>query len=86
MLQGPVRSPYPGKYVMFAFAAFLAVLCWRSSRNAARTWREERMNETRGISYRPDSKKSVGANIAVALVSAVLLTSALIAIYVAWPN
>lgn len=86
MLQGPVGSPYPGKYIMFAVAALFAVVCWRSSRYAARTWREQRMNEARGVSYRPDTKKSVGANIAVALVSAVLLTWAMMAIYMAWPN
>jgi hypothetical protein len=86
MLQGPVGSPYPGKYVMFAFAAFFAALCWRSSLYATRALREQRMNVARGISYKPDAKRSVGACIAVALVAGCLMALALTAIYEAWPN
>ncbi len=42
IVQSPTTSTYPGKYVMFAFAAFFAVLAWRSSRSAMRAWSEQR--------------------------------------------
>jgi cytochrome c-type biogenesis protein CcmH/NrfG len=86
MVQGPVGSPYPGKYVMFAFAALSAAICWRSFVFAARAHREQRMNAARGISNRPDAKKSMGSNGVVALVAGCLLLVALMAIYEAWPN
>jgi hypothetical protein len=71
---------------MFAFAAFFTVMCWRSSLNAIKTRTEQRMNAARGISCKPEAKKSVGANIAVALVAGYLLAVSLTAIYEAWPN
>jgi hypothetical protein len=86
MLQGPVGSPYPGKYVCFAMAAFFATLAWRSSRIAVRTMRAQRKNTAQGVFFKPDAKKSVGANVAVALVATLLFTTLLAAIYVAWPN
>jgi hypothetical protein len=86
MFQGPVGSPYPGKYVMFAFAAFFAAMCGRSSLYAAKMRRDERMNAARGISYKPDAKKSLIANAAVAIGAGCLLAVALTAIYEAWPN
>lgn len=65
---------------MFACAAISAFLCWRSLRYTARTWREQQTNAARGISYKPDGKKSVGANVAVGLIAGCLLIVAVIAI------
>lgn len=86
MLQGPVGSPYPGKYVCFAMAAFFATLAWRSSRIALRTMREQRKSAAQGIFFKPNAKKSVGASVAVALVATFLLATLLAAIYTTWPN
>lgn len=86
MFQGPVGSPYPGKYAMFAFAALLATVCWRSLLHAAKMRREQKMNSDRGITYKPEPKNSVGASIAVAVTAGCLLAVALWAIYRAWPN
>jgi hypothetical protein len=86
MYQGPVASPYPGKWICFAMAAFFATLAWRSSRVVVRTMREQRRNTAQGLFFKPDAKKSVGANVAVALVATTLCVTMLAAIYVAWPN
>jgi hypothetical protein len=86
MLQSPTTSAYPGKYVMFAFAAFFAVLTWRSSRFAIRARKEQRDKAELGIMLRPDPKKSVGNNTMVAIVAFFLLVTALAAIYGEWPK
>ena len=86
MLQGPVGSPYPGKYVCFAMAALCATIAWRSSRIAIQTMREQRKSAAHGIIFKPDAKKSVGANVVVALVATLLLATLLVAVYTVWPN
>lgn len=86
MLQSPTRSAYPGKYVMFVFAAFLAVLTWRSSRFAIRAGREQRDRTELGIVLKPDPKKSLGNNATVAITAFFLLVTALAAIYAEWPK
>jgi len=86
ILQSPTTSAYPGKYVMFAFAAFFAVLAWRSSRSAIRAWREQGNRAGLGIAVKPDPKKSVGANAIVAFMAFSLLVAALAAIYTEWPK
>jgi hypothetical protein len=86
MLSGPVGSRYPGKYAMFAMAALLATVAWRSSRFALRAAREQRKNAVLGTSFKPESKKSIEANIAVAVGALCLLAGVLVAIYKAWPN
>lgn len=86
LLQGPVGSPYPGKYVMFAFAAFLALMTWRFSRSAIRARRKQRNDAALGISVRPDPKKSGGAGVTAAVLFFLMLVAALAAIYKAWPN
>jgi hypothetical protein len=86
MLQGPVGSPYPGKYVMFAFVAFLGFMTWRFSRSAMEARRKQRNNSEQGITEKPDPKKSVGAAIAAAVIAFSLLVTALAAIYKSWPN
>jgi len=59
IVQSPTTSAYPGKYVMFAFAAFCAVLAWRSLRSAIRAWTEQRNRAELRIAVKPDPKKSV---------------------------
>lgn len=86
MLQGPVGSPYPGKYTCFAMAALFATATWRALRSAVRTLREQRRNAAEGTLFRPDAKKDVGAAICVSLVGAFLLVMMLVVIYKAWPN
>ena len=86
MLQGPVGSPYPGKYVMFAFVAFFAFLTWRFSRSAIKARRDQRNDAELGITVKPDPKKSVGAATVAAVVAFSLLVTALAAIYTAWPK
>jgi hypothetical protein len=86
MLQGPVGSPYPGKYVSFVFAAFFAVVTWRASRSAIQAGREQRTNAALGVAVKPDAKKSVGANAAVAVGAFLLLVPALAAVYTEWPH
>jgi hypothetical protein len=86
MLQGPVGSPYPGQYVCFPMAALCATIAWRSTRNAMQTIREQRKSGAKGIIFKPDTKKSVGANVEVALVATLLLATLLVAVYTAWPN
>jgi hypothetical protein len=86
ILQSPTTSAYPGKYVMFAFAAFFAVLAWRSSRFTIRARREQRDRTGLGIVLKPDPKKSVGNNAIVAITGFFLLVTALAAIYAEWPN
>jgi hypothetical protein len=67
-------------------AAFCATLAWRSFRYAMRTKRDQRKNAAKGIFFKPDAKKSVGANVVVALIATYLLATALTAIYMEWPN
>jgi len=67
-------------------AAFFAILAWRSLRSAIRVAREQRTNAIVGTSERPDRKKSVEANVAVAVVAFCLLAAVLVALYKAWPN
>ena len=86
MVHGPVGSPYPGKYICFAMAAFCATLAWCSLRVAVRTVREQRKSASEGISSKPDAKRSVGVNVLVALVATFLLATLLRTIYEAWPN
>jgi len=86
ILQSPTTSAYPGKYVMFAFAAFFAVLTWRSSRFAIRAMRGQRDRTELGIVLKPDPKKSVGNNAMVAIGAFFLLGTALAAIYSEWPK
>jgi hypothetical protein len=83
---GPVESPYPGKYVCFAMAAFCATLAWRSSRIAVQTAKDQRKNAAQGVLFKPDAKRNMGANVAVALVTTLLLATMLAAISTAWPN
>jgi hypothetical protein len=86
MTHGPVTSGYPGKYVCFAMAAFCVTLAWRSLRIAMRTIREQGKSVAQGIFFKPEAKKSVGANVAIALMATFLLATLLAAIYNAWPN
>jgi hypothetical protein len=86
MLSGPVGSPYPGRYACFAGAALLVVLAWRSSRFALRSAREQRKNAVLGTTFKPDSKGSVEANVAVAVGAICLLAGLLVAIYREWPR
>ena len=86
MVHGPTGSHYPGKYVCFAMATFFAALAWRSSRFAMRAMEEQRRRATQGICVKPDAKKSVGANVWVALIAMFLLASVLADIYAHWPN
>jgi hypothetical protein len=86
MLQSPTTSAYPGKYVMFAFAAFFAVLTWRSSRFAIRARKEQRDRAELGIVLKPDPKKSFGNGAMVAIGAFCLLVTALAAIYAEWPK
>jgi hypothetical protein len=67
MLQGPVGSPYPGKYVMFVFSAFFAFMTWRFSRSAINVRREQKNNAEQGISVKTYSKKTVGAAVVAAI-------------------
>ena len=85
-LQSPTNSPYPGKYVMIAFATFFALMTWGSARAAMHARRQERERTELGFTVKPDPKKSVGNNVAVACFAFFLLVSALIAIYVKWPE
>jgi hypothetical protein len=66
---------------MVAFAAFFAVLTWRSSRSAIRAWREQGNRAELSFAVKPDPKKSVGTNAFVAFVAFSLLVAALAAIY-----
>lgn len=86
MLQGPVGSPYPGKYVMFAFAAFSALLTWRFSRSAIRARKEERDRDASGIVLKPDPKRSFGNAATAAIIAFFLLATALASIYIEWPK
>jgi len=86
MLQGPVGSPYPGKYVMFAFAAFFALLTWRFSRSANRARKEERDRGAFGIVLKPDPKKSFGNAAVATIIAFFLLATALASIYIEWPK
>ena len=86
MVRGPVQSPYPGKYVMFVFVAFLAFMTWRFSKSAVEARRDQRCNNEQGVTVKPDSKKSMGAAIVAALVAFSMLVTALAAIYKAWPR
>ena len=86
IVQSPTTSAYPGKYVMFAFAAFFAVLAWRSLRSVMRARTEQRNSSELGIVLKPDPKKSVGASAVVALTAISLLVTALAAIYTEWPK
>lgn len=86
MLVGPVGSPYPGKYACFAMASLCAVVAWRSSRSAFQGGSTQRRSAALGTSFKPDIKRSVGANATVAVVATCLLTALLVAIYRAWPK
>jgi hypothetical protein len=86
LLSGPVRSSYPGKYVFAAMAVFMAVLISLSLRASIRISRENRHNTRQGITTKPDPKKSVEANVAVAFLATYILVLLLFGIYKMWPN
>lgn len=85
MLFGPVGSPYPGKYFSFEMAAVCAMVAWNALKSAVRIMRERRDNAAQGITYKPDSKKSIGAAAIVALMATFTLVTLLVAIYKSWP-
>jgi hypothetical protein len=84
MLKGPIGSPYPGKYVMFAFAAFFAMLTWRFSRSALRAKKEERDRGASGIILKPNPRKSFGNAATATIIALFLLVTALASIYIEW--
>ncbi len=61
MLQCPVGSSYPGKYVMFAFAAFFAALCWRTWLGPTERELGGRSRDGRGLSDNPPPFQSATA-------------------------
>jgi hypothetical protein len=86
MMLGPISSPYPGKYFCFGVAAFCATILWRSLRFEVRAFKEQQKAHAQAISFKPDVKKSVSANIWVAIVAAFLLATSLAAICRMWPH
>lgn len=80
MIQGPVGSPYPGKYACFVMAGLLAIVLWRSLRFALRVRAGDLRKTAVATSLKPESKASAGASIYVATVAAALLILLIVAI------
>jgi len=71
---------------MLVFVGFLAYMTWRFSRAAIEAKREQRSNAEKGITVKPDPKKSVGAAKVAAVGAFLMLVTALAAICKEWPN
>jgi hypothetical protein len=86
MIHGPVGAPYPGKYVMYAFVAFIIWHMSYAATHAMRHGKELRDQRSQGIVLKPDAKKNPNAGIGLVLFDLVLLFAAVSAIYYKWPN